>query len=454
MLSSSTLRTQIVYDIAVRYVTTLWRIGAIFRGACVAGLWVLLAWFPASDLPRAAAQMLMATAGVGTALVQAHPALLDRLESVRIAALSRTAEHLRSARSRATADLSGLLEGIGMIVILLLYAGPFPVRPLPLPVYVIGLVLITAHVWSAQAQVMTDASWYNPDPAPAPGLVAFRPWIPAAVAALEITLILSPTVSAQPRLPAGLVIPILLAGSVVLLLPFTMVFEVLLRAGQEGCEISMGEVRRNDSITVHSLVKNGAHALIRQIQADQGAGEETRSLADSMLVLAEEARQTMLGGGPPAETVALLWDCVLQTVPGDRRAGMVLDADSRRLQMRKTDYGLARRVLPDLVTNAWKAGARRVEVTVRHEDPPPGPGDGGSADGANGKHPARPWVTVSVADDGPGMPAQAPQPAQAGSRTSLRILDEHLHRFDGAVVTEQRADGGTRVLARWKSAPW
>jgi signal transduction histidine kinase len=454
MLSSSTLRTQIVYDIAVRYVTTLWRIGAIFRGACVAGLWVLLAWFPASDLPRAAAQMLMATAGVGTALIQAQPALLERLESVRIAALSRTAEHLRSARSRATADLSGLLEGIGMIVILLLYAGPFPVRPLPLPVYVIGLVLITAHVWSAQAQVMTDASWYNPDPAPAPGLVAFRPWIPAAVAALEISLILSPTVSAQPRLPAGVVIPILLAGSLVLLLPFTMVFEVLLRAGQEGCEISMGEVRRNDSITVHSLVKNGAHALIRQIQADQGAGDETRSLADSMLVLAEEARQTMLGGGPPAETVALLWDCVLQTVPGDRRAGMVLDAGSRRLQMRKTDYGLARRVLPDLVTNAWKAGARRVEVTVRHEDPPSGPGGADSADGANGKHPARPWVTVSVADDGPGMPAQAPQPAQAGSRTSLRILDEHLHRFDGAVVTEQRADGGTRVLARWKSAPW
>jgi len=45
----------------------------------------------------------------------------------------------------------------------------------------------------------------------------------------------------------------------------------------------------------------------------------------------------------------------------------------------------------------------------------------------------RPWVTVSVYDDGPGMPSQ-----RAGARTSLRILDEHLHRFGGAVV----ADGG------------
>jgi len=441
MLSDSSLRTRVVYDIAVRYMTPLWRIGAAFRGACAVGLWLLLPWFPATALPRAAAQMLMVSTGVTMAWIQTMPSVLDQLASGRFAPLRKTAGHLRGARSKATADLSGLLEGIGMIVVLLLYAGPVPVRPLPMPVYVIALILITAHTWSAQAQVMTDASWYNPDVPPARGLIKFRPWIPASVAAIELAVILSPTVSGLQRFPAGLVIPILLGGSLVLLLPFTMIFEVLLRAGLEACDISMGEVRRNDSITVHSLIKNGAHALIRQVQADTGVGEETISMADGMLVLAEEARQTMLGGGPPAETVALLWDCVLQTVPGDRRAGMVLDADSRNLQMRKTDYGLARRVLPDLVTNAWKAGAQRVEVAVRHEHPEPS---------GNGTAP-RPWVTVSVADDGPGIPAQA---ALAGPRTSLRILDEHLHRYDGAVVAERRAGGGTRVLARWKSAPW
>jgi hypothetical protein len=444
MLSDSSLRTRVVYDIAVRYMTPLWRIGAAFRGACAIGLWLLLPWFPATALPRAAAQMLMVSVGVTTAWIQTMPSVLDQLASGRFAPLRKAAGHLRGARSKATADLSGLLEGIGMIVVLLLYAGPVPVRPLPMPVYVIALILITAHTWSAQAQVMTDASWYNPDVPPARGLIKFRPWIPASVAAIELAVILSPTVSGLQRFPAGLVIPILLGGSLVLLLPFTMIFEVLLRAGLEACDISMSEVRRNDSITVHSLIKNGAHALIRQVQADAGVGEETRSMADSMLVLAEEARQTMLGGGPSAETVALLWDCVLQTVPGDRRASMVLDADSRNLQMRKTDYGLARRVLPDLVTNAWKAGAQRVEVAVRHEHPEPG-GNGG-----NGGTP-RPWVTVSVADDGPGILAPA---TLAGPRTSLRILDEHLHRYDGAVVAERRAGGGTRVLARWKSAPW
>jgi len=441
MLSDSSLRTRIVYDIAVRYVTPLWRIGAAFRAACVCGLWVLLAWFPASALPQAAAQLLMVSAGAAMAWIQAHQGLLDRLAAGRIAALRKTAWHLHGARSRATADLAGLLEGVGIILAVLLFGGPICVRPLPLPVYVIGLVLITAHVWSAFAQVMTDASWYNPDQPPARGLVGFRPWIPATVAAIEIVLITSPTQAGRDRLPAGLILPLLLAGSVLLLLPFTMVFELLLRGGLEACEISMSEVRRNDSITVHSLVKNGAHALIRQIQADGGADQETRSLADSMLLLAEEARQIMLGGGPPAESVALLWDCVLQVVPADRRAGMILDARSRHLLMGKTDYGLARRILPDLVTNAWKAGARRVEVAVRQQE------HRNEASGGPGR-PARPWVTVSVDDDGPGMPA-----LEAASRTSLRILDEHLRRFDGAVVAERRG-GGTRVLARWKSAPW
>jgi hypothetical protein len=443
MLSDSSLRTRVVYDIAVRYATPLWRTGAAFRGACVAGLWVLLAWFPASALPRAAAQMLMALAGVAMAWVQTKPELLDRLATGRVAAFRKTAGHLLGARSRATADLPGLLEGFGMILVLMLYAGPVPVRPLPMPVYVIGLALVTANVWSAQAQVMTDASWYNPDEPPARGLVVFRPWIPAAVTAIELALLFSPAASGTARLPAGVTIPLLLGGSLLLLLPFTMAFEVLLRAGSEAAGISASEVRHNDAITVHSLVKNGAHALVRQVQADLGAAEETRSLADSMLVLAEEARQTVLGGGPPGETVALLWDCVLQTVPGDRRAGMVLDTQSRQLRMRKTDYGLARRILPDLVTNAWKAGARRVEVAVRHEEPEPG------TDGAR-QRPARPWVTVLVDDDGPGMPAAAGH----GPTGSLRILDEHLHRFDGAVVAERRAGGGTRVLARWKSAPW
>lgn len=438
MLADSSLRTRIVYDIAVRYAAPLWRIGAAFRAACVGGLWLLLGWFPAVALPRAAAQLLMVSAGVGMAWVQTQPGLLDRLAAGPVAGLRRTAGHLRSARGRATADLAGVLESLGIVTALLLYTGPGAVRPLPLPVYLLGLILVTGHVWNAYAQVMTDASWYNPDQVASPRLVRVRPWIPLTIAAIVFGLMLSPVPPGVTWLPAGLAIPLLLAASIVLLLPFTMAFETLLRAGLEAAETAMAAVRRNDSITVHSLVKNGAHALIRQLHADPGADQETRSLADSMLILAEEARQMMLTGGPPPETVALLWDCVLQVVPGDRRAGMTLHAGSGQLHLRKTDYGLARRVLPDLVTNAWKAGAQRVEVTISEQGP-----------GPEGSTPANHWLVVSVDDDGPGMPGSA-----AGGRTSLRILDEHLHRFDGAVVAEPRAGGGTRVQARWRSVPW
>src|SRR5258708_35099263 len=84
MLSNPSLRTRTGYDIAVRYATPLWRIGAEFRAACVAGLWVLLAWFPAHELPRAAAQLLMVSVGVSMAWVVSQPGLLDRLASAPI----------------------------------------------------------------------------------------------------------------------------------------------------------------------------------------------------------------------------------------------------------------------------------------------------------------------------------------------------------------------------------
>ena len=68
VLTDSSLRTRLCYDIAVRYTTPLWRIGAAFRGACVAGLWLLLGWFPADHRAVHGEEMLgvlMAAAGDG-----------------------------------------------------------------------------------------------------------------------------------------------------------------------------------------------------------------------------------------------------------------------------------------------------------------------------------------------------------------------------------------------------
>ena len=118
----------------------------------------------------------------------------------------------------------------------------------------------------------------------------------------------------------------------------------------------------------------------------------------------------MLDGRPPAETVALLWDCVLQTVPGDRRAGMVLDADSRNLQMRQTDYGLARRVLPDLVTQRLEGERARRRSGGRRPARAPGAG-------AQERHGAAALGHRVGGRRRQRIPAQA---ALAGPRTSLR----------------------------------
>jgi hypothetical protein len=119
---------------------------------------------------------------------------------------------------------------------------------------------------------------------------------------------------------------------------------------------------------------------------------------------------------------------------------MILDARSRDLQMCKTDYGLARRVLPDLATNAWKAAAQRVEIAVRHENPQR---DGSGSDPGP---PTRPWVA-----DGLGRRRRAGDAGPAcGAGTSLRILDEHPHRFDGTVVAEQRGGGDMRSWPQWE----
>ena len=158
---------------------------------------------------RGAAQLVMVSAGVSMAWVQLQPGLLDRLESGRLPGLSRTVWHLRGARGRATADLAGILESLGIVAALLLYVGPFAVRPLPAGVYLAGLVLVTGHLWSAYSQVMTDSSWYNPEAPANRRLVVLRPWIPVIIAAILFVMMISPRRLGLPW-PAGLAIPLLL----------------------------------------------------------------------------------------------------------------------------------------------------------------------------------------------------------------------------------------------------
>jgi signal transduction histidine kinase len=429
----ASLRTPVVYAIAVRYQTPLWRAGAMLRAGCMAGFWVLLLWFPHDTWPKDAAMLALGSVGAVTAWAHNRSSLLDFMVARDIAGLSATARHLLGARERATADLSGLLEGFGIILVALLYAGPLEVRPLPATVYALGTVLIVIHVWSAFLQAMTDSGWYSPDTPPGRVVLALRPLMPLIAATILFAILAYPLYWRHQAVPGGLFGVILASAVILLLLPFTLIYELVLRGARDAVAWQGRRYRADDAITVHSLVKNAAYALISEVDADPGTGPETRSLAREMLALTEEARLMVLGRAAELGTVELLWQCVTRILPAGGGTRAELDPASRSVQLSGTDYQLARRCLVDLMTNAWKAGARRIEVAISVAEQP----------GA-----ARTQTVLRVDDNGPGMPAGVlDDPA-----TSLAVMAEHLRGYSGSLTFSSRAGGGTRACVRWQSA--
>jgi hypothetical protein len=189
LVFDSSLRAPLVYEIAVRYQTPMWRAGAMLRAACMAGFWLLLLWFPPGTWPQGAAMLALGTIGAVTAWAHNRSWVLDFLVARDVPGLSAAARHLIGAKQRATADLSGLLEGFGIISVALLYAGPVEVRPLPALVYALGTVLIVIHVWSAFLQAMTDSSWYSPDSPPGRAVLVLRPVMPLIVAIILFAIL-------------------------------------------------------------------------------------------------------------------------------------------------------------------------------------------------------------------------------------------------------------------------
>jgi signal transduction histidine kinase len=428
----SSLRTPVVYAIAIRYQTPLWRAGAMLRAGCMAGFWVLLWWFPHQTWPKDAAMLALGSIGVLTAWAHNRSSLLDFLVVHNVVGLNRAARHLLRARERATADLSGLLEGFGIIAVALLFAGPLEVRPLPATVYAIGLVLITVYVWSAFMQAMTDSSWYTPDVPPGRAVLLLRPVMPVLVALILFAILAYPVYWDHQPVPGGLFAAVLASGTILLLLPFTSIYELVLRGARDASSVQARRYRAEDAIVVHSLVKNAAYTLINEVDKDPGAGAETRSLAREMLALSEEARLMVLGRASELGTVELLWHCVTRTVPDGGTTTVVLDPASLDAQLTSTDYQLSRRCLVDLITNAWKAGARRIDVAISVEQQP------GSV---------RTQTVLRVDDDGPGLPAGVLD----DPTTSLSVLAEHLRAYAGSLTFSPRPGGGTRACVRWQS---
>lgn len=178
-------------------------------------------------------------------------------------------------------------------------------------------------------------------------------------------------------------------------------------------------------------MKNTLVFLNQYVEEPEPDLEEIRSLTRNALVVVDEFKGQLVGGraqDPAGGSVGELWGSVLRALGSPRRVHCVLNGESARVRLSATDYQVARRVLPDLVSNALKAGASAVDARC-----------------SVGGRPAE--IRIEIADDGTGLTADD----ISDPRSSLRILRAWLNERKGDIRHSANTVGGTTAVAYWRA---
>ncbi|WP_261557951.1 ATP-binding protein [Frankia tisae] len=434
------VRPDIVWVTALRALDEQHRTTSLLRLGCLAVLWAAAATLPADELARAGGQLALVTVGCLLSGVHARPALTDALE--RLPGAGGLTGHLAGTRGRAIVDVPGLLEAFGVVAAGLLFAGPWPVAGLSVSARSVGVLASVAFAWLVGLNALLDAGWYAPyapviigsdrSDQPAPRVLrVLRRLMPSLLAILVVLIV------AVPWVPEVAAVPVVLraaaVGAMFVLEIVWICFEQLLAATVATVRDAEDIVRKGAAQDLHSLTKNAVRLVATTVEGPDPNLAQIRVLVRDLLVVVEENRLEMLteGGAARAHDVAALWQVIVRILPdsGRHRCHLVAGHD---IALRGTDYQLARRVVADLVMNALKAGATRVEVGVALD-----------LDTDDRFH----RFTLDVTDDGPGMPADAGEDP-AGS---LRLLDWELNRYGGGITFDPRPERGTEVHVRWRS---
>jgi hypothetical protein len=421
-----------IADTALNAGAQLWRAGCWLRAALAGGMCVTLAWAPAAQLPRAAAQLAVTGLGLGLAFAHISPGGLDWL--ARLPGLAWLSDHLSRASGRATVDAAGLAEGAGALSAAWLYAGWAPLPGLPGPVRAAGLALVVAYSWDAVLQAVIDPGWYSLGFPPGRAMRAFRYAIPL-IFCLIITFVIWPWTAIDARIPAAERIVLALSPLAYYLAWVT--FDVMLRASVTALANSRTRWRWDTWGDAHSTVKNTLVFLLSYVEEPEPDLEEIRSLARNAMVVVDEFRRHLTGGaecpgrdGAAGGHVGDLWDSVLRAMGSPRRAAFALTAGSAGVLLSPTDYQVARRVLPDLMSNALKAEATAVTARCTVAGQPA-------------------QIRVEVTDNGTGLP-----PGGAGPPgSSLDGLRRRLGDRAGGIEHRPVPAGGTTAIAFWRADP-
>jgi hypothetical protein len=415
-----------MFHTALNAGSRLWRAGCWIRAALLAGMWVTLAWAPATELPRAFVQLLVASAALLLAFAHVTPGGLDLIAKVPGTGL--LVDHLSRTSGRATIDASGLAEGLGAFLATSLYVGWFPLTGLPVSIRSLGLAMAIGYGWEAVLQAVIDPGWYSLATSPGPVMRIFRYTIPVIFAGI-ITFVLLPWNAIDTQVP--LVVRILLSASPLVYYLIWASFDVMLKASATSLRNAKNLWRWDVWGDAHGSVKNTLVFLNQYVQEPDADLDEIRSLTTNALIVVDEFRGHLVGDQTQDSadgSVSNLWRSVLRALGNPRRVSCVLDGESARVRLSATDYQIAQRVLPDLVSNALKAGASTVEARC-------------SVSG----QPAEVWI--EIADNGAGISEYN----LSDPRTSLRMLRTRLRERNGDLRHSPNAAGGTTAVAHWRA---
>jgi hypothetical protein len=417
-----------MFNTALNADSRLWLAGSWSRGALLAGMGVTLAWVPVAELPRAFAQLLLAAVGLLLGFASIAPG--GREMVAKVPGMAVVVDHFGSF-GRAGIAAPAVAEGIGAFLAGSLYAGWFPLAGLPATIRSLGLAMAICSGWESLFQTIIHPGWYNRDTRPGRPMRLFRYVIPAIGAAFLALILLPPWNAATDSIP--FYVRILLVISPLGSYPLWAVFDIMLRASVTSLRNSQNLWRWDAWGDAHGSVKNTLVFLNQYVEEPEPDLEEIRSLTRNALVVMDEFKGQLVGDhgpGPGGGQVGELWGSVLRALGSRHRVRCVLEHESAQVRLSATDYQVARRVLPDLVSNALKAGASAVDAKC-----------------SVGGQPSQ--VRIEIADNGTGMKPDALR----DPRSSLRMLGAWLSERKGDIRHSANALGGTTVVAYWRTDP-
>ncbi|MEV4896800.1 ATP-binding protein [Nonomuraea sp. NPDC055795] len=419
-----------VYAMALRFTLATGQVGAVWR--MVAVMVTALALVPAAPQHSTRISLQLLIPLVGAVLAWLHPQE-HRLETLRISRFPRflgaqvLARHLITVAGRATVSLAGLVEYIGLVSMVLLVAGPWPV-PLPSWAWTIAMVFTIVFGWSIGRGVMLDSSWYRHDQSAAKFLRFARTVFPLAMASVGLVLFLAAPSAIPLSDPQRWVPNVLAAVALLTLYPLTFNYENALRSCRTAVALALVADRRQSGHRMHSLVKNPLRLLQREVlpSLEMIGFHAQHYLQDLEYFLNDAKREIENGPGSLRGSIQEIYERVQDLFPLQAQARLHFDETSNVTDLVGNDYDLVRIVLLDLVTNAMKADAQSVTVCVTRQGSPP-------------------QLAVTVTDDAPGVVVIGPRSSLEGLRQMLGELGA------GGLSVDHHLTNGKTITASWRA---